>query len=1061
MIRDTKYFRFGPVRQERGAKHVRYGDLLEAVNVKQTAKAGVYAKRGGFVRTAQSYSGGSLSGTPSVVLPGTNDATLMRDTGDQLWSRAASSNTWAYTGDHLRPWPTSAIVQTNAYTAPQPFSVMVGANLWVFALASNAYNFTIIEAATGVQVQAMTTIAATNIVHASAAYDGSYVWLFYVENQTGANKGRIMCHKLNPASPSSAPTITTYYTLPAAPVDVSGIRLQQVQARYFSSAAQVFVCAVGGQSDGGGPPVYKRAACHSVLNPATGLAVVAGGQAAACSVAYSGASGERYMGGLAILDGQDGSGTYWYYALHGCVDTDFAQNKVVICKVTAATFSTCPLTVLENDGVGTGWVRQSIGCVDGSNIVVMTTSIAAFNFFGLAPADIQYRTNLAHVTGSTVTEVHGVGATGANSIYGGWVASTLIKIGARWYFVTGFDDYGFCGTTVFTEANTLQRSYQIRELSIGGSAAACNTRILGQFEMSDGPAIFHRNVSAITNAALYPATTCVCPIYPVSGTSNAIAALGRRSITTGYVDIETATIETAKTYGKPIQSMSRGICPGNIPVAWDGRGVHEVAPLTAPYFVYFSGGAVADYVGAAACYAIYDQDGVVWRSAPKVISQNMQVGGTLYVPVGRQRLGGSSVYGTGTTSLKVEIYIGTTSTLKLQAVYDAPISSAAISHTLPAVAAMVNGPILYTNGNALSQTWPVACQAVADWQNRILMANRNRVWVSKELEEGFGPLFNEVQTSLWADVDSDINAMAPVDNNYLALLANSGAAVFSGNGPDGVGNGNYTVNTLQTRKGIVAGGIAAQGPYGCYFQDSQTSRICVVTPGLQVVEAAGGAYDYSAYTITSIAWHEAENLLLLISGGSLAAIAIDYNHPDEAAPGGQCYLWTFAAGFTPTVACRDSSGLLVLSSGAHVYRQSTTQWVDDKAGGTDTYRMKLATAELQVSDLQGQFSLEKLQVLLAMRAASGVEIGVYPGYASATGADSRITTVSIDLPTPTNSGDTESVLTRPAYCARIQSFRVVVQEKAAIATQSFEFDGLAAEYTALGRMLRPAETRVI
>jgi len=99
--------------------------------------------------------------------------------------------------------------------------------------------------------------------------------------------------------------------------------------------------------------------------------------------------------------------------------------------------------------------------------------------------------------------------------------------------------------------------------------------------------------------------------------------------------------------------------------------------------------------------------------------------------------------------------------------------------------------------------------------------------------------------------------------------------------------------------------------------------------------------------------------------------------------------------------------------------------------------------------------------LLTMRGVSGVYISVYPGYASATLSDARTTTVNIDLPAPTNTGDTESVMTRPANCQRIQSFRVALQEKAGVTSQSFEFEGLAVEFTSWGKMLRPAETRII
>jgi len=287
-------------------------------------------------------------------------------------------------------------------------------------------------------------------------------------------------------------------------------------------------------------------------------------------------------------------------------------------------------------------------------------------------------------------------------------------------------------------------------------------------------------------------------------------------------------------------------------------------------------------------------------------------------------------------------------------------------------------------------------------------------------------------------------------------------AVVSGPGPDGVGNGNYVIKTLPSWTGVAAGGVAIQGAQGLYYQNKGTGRIMCLQPSLQVMEAAGGAYDYASYAFTVAAWYESENLMVFFAPASGAAVVIDYQHPQDVAPFGQVYLWTFAAGFVPAAACRDDVGLLVISSQGGVYRTTASQWVDDNnSGTTDPYQMKLATAELQLSDLQGEFDLKTVQVLLAMRGASSIFLAVFPGYASATAYDARVTAKAINLPDPTNSGDTETVMTKPAKCMRIQSFRVVIIESVGTATQSFEFEGLGVEFSTQGRLLRPASTRVI
>jgi hypothetical protein len=1245
--------------------------LLEAINVRQTAKAGVYAKRKAFQRTAQTFVGGSLSGTPETVLPGQSGNSLMRDTGDQLWARSNVTNQWSLMGTHPRPWPEVTTVQSNLYTTPQPFSCLVGSSLWVFALNTNAYEFSILDAASGVVTGAKVTVTATGIVHASAAYDGTYVWIFWVDN--GAN-GTVRCHKITATTPTVAPVATNYYTFPSSPTDVHTVALQQVQSRYFSVTNQVVAVACGGSLAGG---TYLRACANTVLDPTSGLAVAAGAHGPAVTVAQSSATAPYTIDGLYILDGQDGSGTYWFYCFH--IWDSSTSDKVRLFQVVNGNESSATLVGDYMGGSGLG-VASSANCFG-----VIPDTASNVLFIGCT---IHSNTTANGCSQTAFIRIVGAGNTGSVGDAGlapEWIASGFAKINGTWHALTGNDDWLNYQVPIGSEDYSVQRCFHSRVLVIGGTAATCSFNVETQFEVGQGPAQWHRASSNLAWPTGTPPVTSTPPLIAFGNTL--IGALAIAGAVTGHVDLAFAQIDVVKKYGKSCQAMGMGFSPGNIPVVWSGQEqVHAMRPLLDPDYISVTGGAGSDFSIVAAVYAIYGNDGTVWRSSPKVVSQTIGHGATISIPWPWVRFAGGT--------LVVEIYLGNNGTPKLQMVLPLPstFTWTSATFTTPTVANMVNGEILYTTGNALSQTWPVACQAMGSWGNRLFAAQKNRVWASKELEPGFGPLFNEVQVSTWNEERNDITAIAPVDWNYLGIASADQVAVISGPGPDGLGNGNYVIKTLPSWTGVAAGGVAIQGDKGMYYQNPATGRIMCLQPSLQVMEAAGGAYDYASYSFSVAAWYESENLMVFFAPSSGAAIAIDYQHPQDVAPFGQVYLWTFAAGFVPAAACRDDFGLLVVSSGGGIYRTTSAQWADDNAtpttalgqpasvwygmttlgsnvyasvaspgdifmqtggtgnfnslgqaalnyrgmtaangnvyacvyggdiymqtggagafvalsqtsrlwramatlgtdvyatvyggdiykqtggagnfvatgqtsrnwnalakvgsnlyaaeyagdiykqtggagafvatgqtsrnwygltalgsdvyasvtagdvykqtGGTGSfnplgqptqtwrnmttlgtsiyaavssgdiytiafvnpYQMKLATAELQMSDLQGGFNLKTAQVLLTMRGSSGVSIGVYPGYASATAADSRITTKSIDLPAPMNSGDTESIMTKPENCMRIQSFRVVIQEKPGITTQSFEFEGLGVEFSTMGRLLRPASGRVI
>jgi hypothetical protein len=485
----------------------------------------------------------------------------------------------------------------------------------------------------------------------------------------------------------------------------------------------------------------------------------------------------------------------------------------------------------------------------------------------------------------------------------------------------------------------------------------------------------------------------------------------------------------AKTYGPACQAMGRGFAPGNIPQVWSGSaGAHEVAPLLFPPWITAAGGAGATYTAVAARYVIRDPDGTLWRSAPYVLTQSINAGATITVPTLRHLLPGTVAH--------IELYLSTGSAPLLQAtIANDPTVDTATAVT-GAAAAFLPGEALDTYGGALSQTWPIQCHTVGQWRNRVFLAAENRLYYSQELTAQFGPLWNGVLSSEWSDYQiGDILALCPVDWNYLAIIGAQGIGVIGGPGPDGLGRGAYTIQTLPTRAGITNRAAIVSGPAGCYFQDSQTGRLMVITPGLTVQECAGGAWDYSSSAMATAFHWEAERLIVF--AGLTATIVIDYQHPTDVAPLGQVYRWT-GTGVQFYAACIDSQGPLAIGAGGVIARAGAT-YQDTVGGAPVLYNMILETGELQPSDLQGEFSVSRLWLLLKHNANCGVSLTTYPDYATAgTGRSGTVTAT------------TAQFMTRPPNCMRIQALRVKVEESAG-AGGAFDFEGMAMEYVPRGR----------
>ena len=375
-----------------------------------------------------------------------------------------------------------------------------------------------------------------------------------------------------------------------------------------------------------------------------------------------------------------------------------------------------------------------------------------------------------------------------------------------------------------------------------------------------------------------------------------------------------------------------------------------------------------------------------------------------------------------------------------------------------------NGPgeTLYTTGGALENANPPIARCAAVWRNRAFVCNGNTICPSQEFTNGLGIQWNEVTYIKWDDGTGDILACAPTDWNYLVFFKKNAVGVISGPGPDGMGNGNYIVQTLSTKAGCTNVKSIVTAADGVYFQDSQTGRwMCVTTSLGAPIECAPGAFkllDTSSNSPTgtyptpiTCALHvEKDRQIWFFAGGTVKSmIVLDYKHRTERCPAGSVYTWPLS---TAVGAMCISQGLpmLVMEDGSFAF-QAPGIWIDElnpTTGQEDQFTMHVRLADHSPLGLQRQFDLSRVAFLGEFLTPHGLTLIVNPDFGIA-GIPACITI----------SGPPEQVVLRPARCMRIQAVSFDVQETIALDANNtpivgpgFKFVGFALEVQDYGKI---------
>jgi hypothetical protein len=451
--------------------------------------------------------------------------------------------------------------------------------------------------------------------------------------------------------------------------------------------------------------------------------------------------------------------------------------------------------------------------------------------------------------------------------------------------------------------------------------------------------------------------------------------------------------------------------------------------------------------GVAIVYRLTDSSGAIWRSAPQLLANALKWdendGGTLNasgqwiaIPTLRHLL--------PETTAQIEIYLGSVDLQLFRVIANDPERDfiefcpqsridGTFAETMVTVeqavanAAVIGGigEDIYTTGGAIPNDPPPQASCLTAWRNRIFACYGNKVWPSQEFASGLGLQWSAYMVVHWEEGTGDITGVCQIDWSYLAVFKKDAIGIIEGAGPDGMGHGNYIVRTLTTKAGCVNPKSLVNGADGCYYQDSQTNRLMLITPDLQTREAMPGAFDaFQAGAQITEALHVEQNrqVWFFVSG---AILVLDYKHRTQTSPMGQEYtwfisgLWGASSGGLISGATILSGSPLLLTSQGELAAQVTAQYFDlDSDGVTKSAVNRIVeTGELQLFGVQGMGDVCKVQMLGEWISSHGLRLTTIPQFADAGDA--------IDVVMSTGP---EQIVDRPPNCQRIQSLRFRIDE---------------------------------
>lgn len=157
-----------------------------------------------------------------------------------------------------------------------------------------------------------------------------------------------------------------------------------------------------------------------------------------------------------------------------------------------------------------------------------------------------------------------------------------------------------------------------------------------------------------------------------------------------------------------------------------------------------------------------------------------------------------------------------------------------------------SGEGLYTNGNVLQNIAPPACTVLAAAKNRVWLGGTltGEWWYSKEVVSGYGVEFSDFLVSPNQD-GMTTTGFAELDDK-MAVFYKDAVCVVIGDGPNALGQGDFTINKVASNTGTTKPRTVVSTPAGVPFLSKDGWRI--LDRGLAIQPFGLEVQDYDTNT---------------------------------------------------------------------------------------------------------------------------------------------------------------------------------------------------------------------
>jgi hypothetical protein len=272
-------------------------------------------------------------------------------------------------------------------------------------------------------------------------------------------------------------------------------------------------------------------------------------------------------------------------------------------------------------------------------------------------------------------------------------------------------------------------------------------------------------------------------------------------------------------------------------------------------------------------------------------------------------------------------------------------------------AALRDNQPLYTTGGTLDYWAFPPTSALAHWQNRVWGVSSeqpDRVLFSHEIRDGEGVASHPRFWVEAADAAGDFVSLAQTDRALIALKRSAIYAI-TGDGPNRLGQGSFSIQQVATGYGASTAEAVAAIPDGVLFRGDR--GICLLDRGFNVSYIGAPIEEQlAAKTVVGTAVLSARSLAAFVTSDGWAFV---YDYLNQ-----QWYRWSLPQ--TTIVGCCEWGGFLaVQDSTGRVYVETDAQTYDH-GNTTGTLNAIVPTVEFSPLTLSGIAGFWRLREVVAV-----------------------------------------------------------------------------------------------